>query len=142
MRDPLSRELSSLKQSQDSWIRRVRDTFQKVLAPARIFPSAANGAPIHFLKDDQSKRSGHAQSLWFLTHATLIAALALLAAHPPGGKPDLFPSRRPMIRSFPAPKDHLNLLRQRYLALTARMRNIRTKRGRPNCRGRGRCKFW
>jgi len=87
MRDPLSREFSSLQPSQDSWFQRVRDNFQQFLTPARIFPSSANGAPIHFLKVDQSNRSGHAQSLSFLTHATVIAALALLAAHPPSGKP-------------------------------------------------------
>jgi protein TonB len=111
MRDPLSREFSSLQPSQDSWFKRVRDNFQQFLTPARIFPSSANGAPIHFLKVDQSNRCGHAQSLSFLTHATVIAALVLLAAHPPSGKPGPFPPRPPMIRSFPAPKDLLNVLR-------------------------------
>jgi len=114
MRDPLSHLFASRMSTQDSWFDRVRENFQQLLSPAKIFPSSANGAPIHVLKFDRSTRSGHAQSLSLLTHATLIAALAILATHPLGGKPDPFSPHTPLIRSFPAPKDLLNVLRSSY----------------------------
>ncbi|SRR6266567_1547945 len=82
MRDPLSREFSSLQPSQESWFQRVRDNFQQLLAPARIFPSSANGAPIHLLRWGQSARSGRAQGVSLMTHAAIIMALALIAMHP------------------------------------------------------------
>jgi periplasmic protein TonB len=111
MRDPLSRFLASGMRAQDSWLDRVRDNFHQFLSPTRIFPTSANGAPIHLLKFERSKRSGRAQSLSLLTHATLIAALALLVTHPPGGKQDSTPLGPRFIHSLPAPKDLLNVLR-------------------------------
>jgi protein TonB len=81
MRDPLSRDFYSLQPSQDSWLHRVRDNFHQLLTPARILPSSANGAPLHLLRFDSSPRAGRAQSVSFLTHAALIAALALVAMH-------------------------------------------------------------
>jgi periplasmic protein TonB len=81
MRDPLSRDFSSLQPSQDSWLQRVRNNFHQLLTPARIFPSSANGAPLHLLRLDSSPRAGRAQGVSFLTHAALIAALALVAMH-------------------------------------------------------------
>jgi len=95
MRDPLSRDFSVLQPSQDSWIRRVRDNFQQLLSPARIFPSSANGAPLHLLRFDRSPRSSRAQSVSFLTHAVLIATMALIAIHTPtqGGPPSDAPSK-------------------------------------------------
>jgi hypothetical protein len=86
MRDPLSRDFSSLQASPDSWLHRVRENFQQLLTPSRIFPSSANGAPIHFLKWEKSPRAGRAQSASLLTHAAIIAALAVLAIHAPGSK--------------------------------------------------------
>ena len=82
MRDPLSREFSSLQPSQDSWFQRVRGNFQQLLTPARIFPSSANGAPIHLLRWGKSARSGRAQGVSLMTHAAIIMALALIAMHP------------------------------------------------------------
>jgi len=49
MRDPLSRDFSSLQASPDSWLHRVSENFQQLLAPSRNFPSSANGAPLHLL---------------------------------------------------------------------------------------------
>lgn len=111
MRDPLSHFLASRLSPQDSWFGRVRENFQQFLSPVKIFPTSANGAPLHLLKLDRSARSGRAQSLSLLTHATMIAALALLAAHRPGGKQDPFSPQTPLVRSFPAPSDLLNVLR-------------------------------
>jgi len=83
MRDPLSRDFSSLQSSQDSWLHRVRDNFRQLLRPARIFPSAANGAPLHLLRFDRAPRANRAQGISFLTHAAMIVALTLIALHPP-----------------------------------------------------------
>jgi periplasmic protein TonB len=111
MRDPLSRFLASRMSPQDSWLNRVRENFQQLLSRAKIFPTSANGAPIHLLKLDRSARSGRAQSLSLLTHAALIAALALLVTHPPGGKPDHSPLGPRIFRSLSVPSDLLNALR-------------------------------
>src|ERR1700716_1865086 len=94
MRDPLSRDFSSLQPSHDSWLQRVRDNFRQLLAPARVFPSSANGAPIHVLKLDSSAPRSRAQSFSFLTHAAIISTLVMLAAHPPGGVRDSFPPQK------------------------------------------------
>jgi protein TonB len=82
MRDPLSRDFSALQPSQDSWIYRVRDNLHQLLTPAHIFPSSANGAPLHLLRFDRSPRTNHAQSVSFLTHAVIIAILAVIAMRP------------------------------------------------------------
>ncbi len=81
MRDPLSRDFSSLQWSQDSCLHRVRDNFHQLLTPAHIFPSSANGAPLHLLRFDSSPHASRAQGVSFLTHAAAIAALALIAMH-------------------------------------------------------------
>ncbi|HEY6269579.1 MAG TPA: hypothetical protein VIX11_14840 [Candidatus Acidoferrum sp.] len=91
MRDPLSRDFSSFQPSKDSWIHRVRENFHQLITPARIFPSSANGAPIHLLVQGRSARSGQAHTVSVLTHAAIIASLALVAIHPPGKKPDAWP---------------------------------------------------
>jgi periplasmic protein TonB len=83
MRDSLSRSFAGLQSSQDSWFHRVRDNFHLFFTRTRIFPSSANGAPLHVLRLDKSPRAGKAHSVSFLTHAAMIAALALIAIHPP-----------------------------------------------------------
>ena len=111
MRDPLSRSLSSLQPVRDSWLQRVRDNFHQLLKPARRLPSWANGAPIHLLNVDVSTRQSRAQSISFLTHAMIIAALVLLAAHPPSSPPNNFPGERPAFQPIPSPKILLDRLR-------------------------------
>jgi len=69
MRDPLSRDFSSLQPSQDSWLHRVRDNFHQLLAPSRIFPSSANGAPLHLLTFKRTSAAGGARTVSLLTHA-------------------------------------------------------------------------
>jgi len=88
MRDPLSRKFSSLQPSQESWFQRVRDNFRQFLMPTRVFPSSANGAPIHLLRWGKSARFGRTQSVSLLTHAAIIFGLAFVAAHPLGLKRD------------------------------------------------------
>jgi len=111
MRDPLSRDFSSLQPSEDSWVHRVRENFRQLITPSRIFPSSANGAPIHLLVQGKSARSGQAHSVSVLTHAAIIASLVLVAMHPPGEKPNpVSPSA--MIHSvLPMPRDLLDTLR-------------------------------
>ena len=82
MRDLLSRDFSSFRQSQDSWLRRVRENFRQLFTPAQVFPSSANGAPLHLLRTGNSSHASRAQSVSLLTHAVTIAALALIALHP------------------------------------------------------------
>jgi protein TonB len=82
MRDPLSRGFSSLQQTSDSWLHRVRENFHQLFTPARRFPSSANGAPLHLLRFGRSGHASRAQGVSFLTHAAMIAALALIAIHP------------------------------------------------------------
>jgi periplasmic protein TonB len=111
MRDPLSRDFSSLQPSHDSWLHRVRDNFHQLLAPARIFPSSANGAPIHVLKLHSSTRHSRAQSFSFLTHAAILSTLVIVAAHPRGGARDSFPQEKPAFQPMPVPRSLLDRLR-------------------------------
>ena len=87
MSDPSFRPLASLSSSQDSLLHRIRDNFQQLFAPVRIFPSSANGAPLHMPRGERTARAGHAQSASLLTHAAVITALVLAAAHPPSSGP-------------------------------------------------------
>jgi protein TonB len=110
MRDPLSRDYSSLQPAEDSWVHRVRENFHQLITPSRIFPSSANGAPIHLLVQGKSARSGQAHSVSVLTHAAIIASLALVAMHPPGKKPNPQPIVNvPSV--LPMPRDLLEALR-------------------------------
>src|ERR1700732_384897 len=86
MRDPLSRDFSSFQPSQNSWLRRVRDNFQQLLMPAHIFPSSANGAPLHLLAFRRTATAGGARTLSLLTHAALLFGILLLSlpSHAPG----------------------------------------------------------
>src|SRR5258708_13089837 len=111
MRDPLSREFSSLQPSQDSWFQRVRGNFQQLLTPARIFPSSANGAPIHLLRWGKSARSGRAQGVSLLTHAAIIFGLAFVAAHPLGLKRDPLAPSDKIRGTITVPLALLDLLR-------------------------------
>jgi protein TonB len=111
MRDPLSRDFSALRLAQDSWIRRVRDNFHQLLTPARIFPTSANGAPIHLLVQGRSARSGQAHTVSVLTHAVIIASLVLVVIHPPGKKPNAWPPNDKIPSVLPIPRDLLETLR-------------------------------
>jgi protein TonB len=96
MREPLSRDFSSLQASPDSWLHRVRENFQQLLRPSRIFPSSANGAPLHLLTFKRTSTAGGARTASLLTHAVLLSAILLLHFSPrgPGGTrtgPELLP---------------------------------------------------
>jgi protein TonB len=111
MREPLSRFFAPLQPSQESWIHRVRDNFHQLLTPARIFTSSANGAPIHLLQAEKSARSTQAQGASLLSHAVILGALAILALHPPGSKPDPLPPGGKIPSYIPVPSRFLENLR-------------------------------
>lgn len=109
MRDPFSRPFSS--SPHDPLLQRIRENFRQAFAPARIFPSSANGAPLHSVRWERSARSNRAHSASLLTHAAIITAL-LVAAVPP---PSVDKNKSPLIGKVPGilstPKDLLDLLR-------------------------------
>ena len=111
MRDPLSRAFFSLHSSRDSWLRRVRDNFRQLLTPARIFPSSANGAPIHFLNWEKSRRTGRAQGASFLTHTVILVALVAVAFRPHVEKYKSGPSSQKTPSLFPLPANFLDSFR-------------------------------
>jgi protein TonB len=63
----------------DSWFTRVRENFRQAFASPRLTHSSSNGAPIHLLQLDPAGKGGRAQTASLLTHAAIIAVLALLA---------------------------------------------------------------
>lgn len=54
MRDPFFRPFSP--SPRDSWLQRIRENFRQAFSPARIFPSSANGAPLHLDPPTPPKR--------------------------------------------------------------------------------------
>jgi protein TonB len=85
VRDFSLRSLASRQDSSDNLITRIRANFLEALRPVRWKMSSASGAPLHLLRSQASPRAGQAQGVSFLTHAGVVAALAVLALHP--GKP-------------------------------------------------------
>ncbi|PYT49792.1 MAG: hypothetical protein DMG44_09155 [Acidobacteria bacterium] len=104
MRDPLSGRFTSLQSSSDSWFLRVRENLRQLFTAVPLFPSSANGAPIHLLRWEKSARSGRAQSVSAVIHAAIVCAAMILAVHPPGSKRDPLPTggKTPPIISVPA----------------------------------------
>jgi protein TonB len=111
MRGPLSRDFSALQPAQDSWFHRVCENFHQLITPARIFPSSANGAPIHVLVQGKSARSGQAHTVSVLAHAAIIASLALVTIHPLGKKLNPWPPSDKIPSVLPMPRDLLDALR-------------------------------
>ena len=69
--------------SSDSWLGRVCENVWQVLTPTKLSPTSANGAPIHLLKPDRSRRSESAQTLSLITHVGIIVGLLAIASYPP-----------------------------------------------------------
>ena len=108
MRDPLSRGFSSLQPSQDSWLHRVRENFRQLFTPAQVFPSSANGAPLHMLNSRRSATAGGARTASILMHLALVCGILLLhfSTNVPGNPsaaPEMFPHRG--LTFFRAPAD-------------------------------------
>lgn len=96
--------------SKESWLTRVRDNLGQLLIPTRLKHSSANGAPIHLLRFEKTRRPARAQGVSLITHAVLFAAVVLIltkgpaiVTHPkPGGGTDVEPITltMPILRSF------------------------------------------
>jgi protein TonB len=86
MHDPLWRSLASLRSSNESWFSRVRENLRQLFTAGPLFPTSANGAPIHILKNQRTATEGRAQTASVLTHGALILGLALLSVQSPGQK--------------------------------------------------------
>jgi TonB family protein len=65
-----------------SWPARVWENFLQVVAPTKLSPTSANGAPIHVWKFDRSGRTERAQTLSLITHVGIIAGLIAIASYP------------------------------------------------------------
>jgi protein TonB len=70
---------NALSSASDSWFVRVRENFRQALTSTRLSPSSANGAPIHLLKLSRTGKAGRAQTASLLTHAGIVAVIALFA---------------------------------------------------------------
>jgi periplasmic protein TonB len=92
MREPLLRFFSEKSSPGDSWLNRVRENLAQLLIPSHFMPTSANGAPIHLLQFDKTKRPARAQGVSLITHVAVFAGLAfLLAQSPRGGKTTIPP---------------------------------------------------
>lgn len=111
MRDPLLRSSASLLSSNESWFFRVRENLRQVFAASPLFPTSANGAPIHFPKWKKSPRSGRAQGVSLITHAAILAVLVQAAVAPKDPKPLPVPSDGKISSSISVPGNVLELLR-------------------------------
>ena len=111
MRDPLLRCFSSLQSSTDSWFLRVRENLRQLLTPAPLFPTSANGAPIHLPRGEKSPRSGRAQSVSAVIHAAIVCAAVILAVHPLGSKRDPLPTGGKTPPNISVPAGLLDILR-------------------------------
>jgi len=63
-------------------INRIHGNVRDALTPEKWKTSSANGAPLHLFCFDGASQSSRAQGISLLTHAAVIAALALIAMHP------------------------------------------------------------
>jgi protein TonB len=111
MRDPLSRCFSNRQSSTDSWFLRVRENLRQLFISVPLFPSSANGAPIHLPRWEKSARSSRAQSVSLLMHAAILGAVIVLAVHPPGSKRNPLPRGGKTPSNISVPAGLLDILR-------------------------------
>jgi hypothetical protein len=78
MRDPFFRSFSAFTSSHDSLLQRIRENLRQAFAPVRVFPSAANGAPIHLLSWRGSPAVRGSRTISFVAHLILIAGILLV----------------------------------------------------------------
>ena len=109
MRDPQS--FTSLLSSNDSWFLRVCENMRQLFTAAPMFPSSANGAPIHELRMSRDGSAGRAQGASLLTHAAVISALAILAMHRPASERKPLQSGPIIQGRIPVPANILDTLR-------------------------------
>src|SRR5580700_1798520 len=79
MREPLSRFFAPLQPSTDTWFVRVRENLRQLFHSTPLFPSSANGAPIHLVKFHRTTNTNRAQTASVLTHAAVFAVILLVS---------------------------------------------------------------
>jgi len=75
MRDPFFRPAFS--SSRDSLLQRIRENFCQAFAPERIFPSSANGAPIHLVNLHPTPATHGSRTVSFAAHLILVSGMLL-----------------------------------------------------------------
>ena len=78
MRDPLSRCFSSLQTSSDSWFQRVRENLRQLFTAVPLFPSSANGAPIHLLTWRRASIARGARTASVVAHVAILCGTLLV----------------------------------------------------------------
>jgi periplasmic protein TonB len=78
MRDPLSRCFSSLQSSSDSWFLRVRENLRQLFTAVPLFPSSANGAPIHLLACRSASLTRGARTASVVAHVAILCGILLV----------------------------------------------------------------
>lgn len=79
MREPLSRFFAPLQPSTDTWFVRVKENLRQLFHSTPLFPSSANGAPIHLVKFHRTANANRAQTASVLTHAAVFAVILLVS---------------------------------------------------------------
>jgi len=78
MPQPSFRPFASVPSSRDSLFQRIRENLQQAFAPARIFPSSANGAPLHVVAWQRYSVTSRSRTISFVAHGLLVFALLFL----------------------------------------------------------------
>lgn len=78
MRDPFFRPFPEISPSRDSLLQRIRENLRQAFAPVRMFPTSANGAPIHLLSWQRTPVFTRSRTISLVTHLILIAGLVAL----------------------------------------------------------------
>src|SRR5216684_1826154 len=83
MPEPFSRGFSPFHIEPSSWITRVRGNLRQLFTTIRLAPTSANGAPLHLLKLEPTRRAGASQAVSFVTHLGVLAILLVAMVESP-----------------------------------------------------------
>ncbi len=83
MPEPFSRGFSPFHIEPSSWITRVRGNLRQLFTTIRLTPTSANGAPIHLLKLEPTRRAGASQAVSCVTHLGVLAILLVAMVESP-----------------------------------------------------------
>jgi len=83
MPEPFSRGFSPFHIEPTSWITRVRENLRQLFTTIRLTPTSANGAPLHLLKLEPTRRAGASQTVSLVTHLGVLAVLLVAVVENP-----------------------------------------------------------
>jgi protein TonB len=89
----------------------VRENLRQVFSAVPLFPTSANGAPIHELRMSRNGAASRAQGASLLVHAAIISALAVLATYRAGSQADSMPPVEKIRTHVSVPRSLLDTLR-------------------------------